>query len=79
MRVVIRNLSQKALKEMGEELGDSKFWLEEVTQSVEFEKCFNITLSDGVMITTHFDSITIDCGAKLYFLLEDDFEKVVIV
>ena len=79
MRVVIRNLSQKALKEMGEELGDSKLWLEEASQSVEFEKCFNITLSDGVMIKTHFDSITIDCGAHLYFLEEKDFEKVVIV
>lgn len=79
MRVVIRNLSQKALKEMGEELGESKFWLEEAIQSVEFEKCFNITLSDGVMIKTHFDSITIDCGGHLYFLEEKEFEKVVIV
>ena len=79
MRVVIRNLSQKALKEMGEELGKSKFWLEEAEQSVEFEKCFNITLSDGVMIKTHFDSITISCGANMYFLEERDFEKVVIV
>lgn len=78
MKVVIRNLSQKALKEMGEELGDSKFWMEEATQSVEFEKCFNITLSDGVMIKTHFDSITIDCGAHMYFLEAQEFEKVVI-
>ena len=79
MKVAIRNLSQKALKEMGEELGSPKLWLEEASESIEFEKCFNITLSDGVMITTHFDSITIDCGHKLYFLEEKDFEKVVIV
>ena len=79
MKVYIRNLSQKALKEMGEELGDSKFWLKEVSQSIEFKKCFNITLSDGVMIKTHFDSITIDCGHKLYFLEENEYEKIVIV
>lgn len=79
MKVSIRNLSQKALREMGEELGDSKRWLEEVIQSLEFEKCFNITLSEGVMIKTHFDTITIDCGGDLYFLKEQDFEKVVIV
>lgn len=79
MRIVIKNLSQKALKEMGEELGEAKFWLEEAKESYEFEKCFDITLSDGVMIKTHFDSITIDCGGHLYFLEEQDFEKVVIV
>lgn len=79
MKVVIRNLSQKALKEMGEELGNTKLWLEEAAESLEFEKCFNITLSDGVMIKTHFDSITIDCGNHLYFLSEQDYEKVVIV
>lgn len=79
MRVSIRNLSQKALREMGEDLGDSKRWLEEVSQSVEFKNCFNITLSEGVMIKTHFDNITIDCGGHLYFLNERDFEKVVII
>ena len=75
MRIVIKNLSQQALKAMGEELGDPKFWLEEAKQSYEFEKCFDVTLSDGVMIKTHFDSITIDCGAKLYFLLPDDLKR----
>ena len=79
MRIVIRNLSQQALKAMGEELGDPKRWLEEAKQSYELDKCFDVTLSDEVMIKTHFDSITIDCGSQLYFLLPDDFEKVVIV
>lgn len=79
MKVVIRNLSQKALKEMGEELGDPKFWLEEASESPQYERCFNITLSDGVMIKTHFNTITLDCGSHLYFLAQEDFEKVVIL
>ena len=79
MKVVIRNLSQKALKEMGEELGDPKLWIEEATESPEFERCFNLTLTDGVLIKTYFDSILIDCGLHTYFLYEQDFEKVVIV
>ena len=79
MRISIRNLSQKALREMGEDLGDSNRWLEEVTQSLDFKNCFNITLSEGIMIKTHFDTITIDCGGNLYFLHEQDYEKVVII
>lgn len=79
MRIVIRNLSQQALKAMGEELGDPKRWLKEAKESYEFEKCFDVTLSDSVMIKTHFDTITIDCGAHMYFLEQQDFEKVVIV
>ena len=79
MKVVIRNLSTKAMKEMAKELGNPKMWLEDADVSKEYEGCVNITLTDGVMIKTHFDTIIIDCGAHLYFLEQNDFEKVVIV
>lgn len=79
MKVVIRNLSQKALKELDEDLGPAKFWIDEVSPNGLDQNVFDVTLAEGVMIKTHFDSLTIDRGNHIAILNEDEFEKVVIV
>lgn len=79
MKVVIRNLSQKALLLMESELGEAKYWTDsyELTDS-EFS-LYDVALSDCVILKTHFDSITLDRGGKISTIYEDDFERIEIV
>ena len=79
MKIIVKNLSKRALMELATDLGDCKWWLqdEELVDS-EYD-LYDITFTEGVIVTAIINTIWVDCmGRKSSFEI-DDCERIEII
>lgn len=76
MEVTIKGVTKEALARLMEDLRP-KAWFKTLYDDHDGNMC--VVLSDGVMLKTHFEEITLDCGGSLSGLGVDEFVEVTII
>ena len=79
IKIVIRTLSQNALHMLEYELDPMQHWKANVVEVDHKYHLYDVEISDYAQISTHIDSITVDCGGHLAFLELKDFERIEIL
>lgn len=76
MDITIKGVSKEAFARLMDELRP-KSWFKLFYDDQEGDMC--VTLSEGVMLKTHFNDITLDCGGVLASLEANEFVEVTII
>lgn len=77
MKVILKAMHYDVVEEMKRVLGN-KCFKSDRSAYIDCDELRDITLSENVILKTHWDQITLDLGGKLFTIEDNEFESVVI-